>query len=93
MPDCVALVRNAFYLAFQGSTFVSGKSRVPQLRESPADFLEHLVADVFQSCFTPKSYKGTRAAATTRVGWGRGWQAQSKEGSLSTCLWGVIAAS
>lgn len=47
MPDRVALVRDAFYLAFQGSTFVSGKSSVTQLRESPADFLEHLVADVF----------------------------------------------
>lgn len=47
MLDCIALVRDAFYLAFQGSTFVSRKSRVTQSRESPADFLEHLVTDVF----------------------------------------------
>lgn len=91
MPDCVALVCDAFYLAFQGSTSVTGKSRVTQLRERPADFLQHLIADVLQSFFTPKSHKGIHLHSNH---WahllGKGSQAHSKRGSLSMCPLGVI---
>lgn len=53
-PHRIVLLSDAPYLAFEGSRFVTGESRVTQLQERFTNFLVHMIADVQQSFSKPK---------------------------------------